>query len=93
MPEKDTASQKNPPKMFKPQEKDPEKMLPAGQKNASLKLFYILILNAIVFGASYAIVYLFFQQSALISRTAAEIVTLLTLIISLVFWFKSRNRG
>lgn len=93
MPEKNSSSLNKPPKMFEPQEKNPEKMLPAGHPQAALKLIYILLLNIVVFGATYLIVWLFFQQSSLVSRTAAEIVTILTLIISFLFWIKNRNRG
>lgn len=85
--------QKKSPKMFEPQEKDPERMLPAGHPNAALKLFYILILNAVVFGMVYAIVYIFFWKDSFVARTVAEIVTLLTLITSFLYWARNRNRG
>lgn len=80
------------PKMFEPQEKNPEKMLPAGKTNAALKLLYILILNAVVFGAVFATTSIFFRQESFVSKIVAEIVTILSLIVSLIYYLAKREK-
>ncbi|PIS42313.1 MAG: hypothetical protein COT24_04120 [Candidatus Kerfeldbacteria bacterium CG08_land_8_20_14_0_20_40_16] len=79
-------------KMFEPQEKDPERLLSAGAANPVLKLIYILVINAVVFGVIYTVVYLLFEQNSANSKIAAETVTIITLIISLIFWVKNKNK-
>lgn len=87
MPERNKS-----PKMFGPQQKDPEKLLPAGRINPNLKLVYIIVINAVVFGVIYAVAYIFFNQNNAESKIAAEVVTIITLVISLIYWIKNRNK-
>ena len=92
MSEQEILSKKEPQKMFEPQEKNPEKQLPAGNAHPAMKLVYLLIINAVVFGVIYSVAYLFFSQDSTNAKMAAEIVAILTLIASFIFWVKSKNK-
>lgn len=79
-------SPSKPNKMLEPQEKNPERMLPIGKHHFILKIFYILILHTLVFGAIYGIVYLFFLQKNSTALQISSIVTVLSLIVTTIYW-------
>lgn len=77
--------------MLKKQENDPEKMLPPGHLPLGLKFLMLLVVNAVVFGAIYVIVRMFFVQGSDVSLMFAEIVTVITLIGSIAFLIAKRK--
>ncbi|MBU1951427.1 hypothetical protein KJ733_00750 [Patescibacteria group bacterium] len=78
--------------MLKKQESDPEKMLPPGHLPLGMKFLYLIVINAVVFGAIYIIVKIFFVQGGDISLMFAEIITAITLIGSVAFLITKRNK-
>lgn len=78
--------------MFEPQEKNPERLLPAGQMNPVVKWAYLLVINAVVFGATFAISYIFFDQGTAGAKIIAEIVTIITLLFSVFYWIKNKDK-
>ena len=77
---------KKPNKMLEPQENNPEKMLPKGVHHLMMKILFILVLNVVVFGAIYGLVYLFFLQKNSTALQISSIVTILSLIVTTIYW-------
>mgnify|MGYP006426776195 CR=1 FL=1 len=78
--------------MLKKQESDPEKMLPPGHISLGMRFVYLLVINAVVFGAIYAIVKILFVQGDDASLMFAEIITAISLLGSVIFMITKKNK-